>query len=379
VASIHPQTNTSGTTVRVKWRHEGKQRSLSFENMDMAQRFLEDVEQYGTEEALRVLAVLEAEASVPTVTEYLTSFIDGLTGIQPATVTRYRVYLSRDITPVMGSLPIVALTEHTIGAWVTVMASKKEKGKDGIMQPPSRKTLQNKHAFLSGALKRAVRDGLIPSNPCEGRRLPETQPPDKVFLTKEEFALIHSCLKEQWRPLAVFLVLTGMRFSEATALTPSDIDVVRKTCRVNKAWKYSGNYRPELGATKTRKGTRTISLPDTALSVLDLSGEYLFTNGAGNRLTSQEYYQAWQPARARAQKAGLMKNPRVHDLRHTHVSWLIEAGVPLPVIQNRLGHESIKTTVDVYGALDQRSDQQAAMALDQAVVLSVIEQPKELS
>jgi integrase len=380
MASLHQQTNTAGTTWRVKWRQDGKQTSASFNDKAMAERFKGDVEQYGPEEAIRVLAVLEAEASVPTVTEYLTQFIDGLTGVQAATANKYRAYLARDITPVFGSLPIVAVTEHTIGAWVTTMASKKEKASDGIMKPPSRKTLQNKHAFLSGALKQAVKDGLIPANPCEGRRLPETQPAEKVFLTPAEFALLHSHITHpRWKNLAAFLVLTGMRFSEATALTPADIDPVKKTCRINKAWKYSGNYRPELGPPKTRKGNRIISLPDAALAVLDLTQpEWLFTNGAGNPVRSQEFFNlAWKPARDKAMKDGLRKCPRVHDLRHTCVSWLIEARVPLPVIQNRLGHESIKTTVDVYGGLDQRSDQAAAMALDDAVMLSPL--PVDLS
>jgi integrase len=48
-------------------------------------------------------------------------------------------------------------------------------------------------------------------------------------------------------------------------------------------------------------------------------------------------------------KAGLTKSPRVHDLRHTCASWMIAAGVPLPIIQQHLGHESIQTTIGVYG------------------------------
>ncbi|MDX3849451.1 tyrosine-type recombinase/integrase [Streptomyces sp. AK02-01A] len=50
-------------------------------------------------------------------------------------------------------------------------------------------------------------------------------------------------------------------------------------------------------------------------------------------------------------KRGLTKRPRIYDLRHTHASWLIAGKVPLPVIQARLGHESITTTVDRYGHL----------------------------
>ncbi|WP_156670761.1 tyrosine-type recombinase/integrase [Mycobacterium sp. E136] len=97
----------------------------------------------------------------------------------------------------------------------------------------SRKTIQNKHAFLSAAFKQAVKDGLIGANPCEDRRLPETRPREKVFLTAAEFELIRSKLPEKYRPFATFLVMTGLRYSEATALTPDDVDLVKKTVTVN--------------------------------------------------------------------------------------------------------------------------------------------------
>ena len=366
MASIHGQDNAQGKSWRVKWRHNGKQESISFDDEAAAHRFKADVEQHGPEEALRVLEVLEAEAKVPTVSEYLKRFIDGLTGVQPATLNRYRTYLSRDITPAFGSLPLIAVTEHTIGAWVTAMSQEKVKGKDGKLHPVSKKTLANKHAFLSGAFKQAVKDKLIPSNPCEGRRLPDTQAQEKIYLTAAEFELLRSYLPDRYKPFATFLVLTGMRFSEATALIPDDIDLVRKTVRVNKAWKYATKREDiTLGPPKTKKAYRTISLPDAALIGLDLGGEWVFTNPSGGVVRAQEFYnQAWKPARRKAMAAGLKKCPRVHDLRHTHVSWLIEAGVHLAVIQKRLGHESIKTTIDVYGELDQSSDTAAAMLLD---------------
>ncbi|MFD6195709.1 tyrosine-type recombinase/integrase [Mycobacteriaceae bacterium NPDC060252] len=64
---------------------------------------------------------------------------------------------------------------------------------------------------------------------------------------------------------------------------------------------------------------------------------------------------------------GFDPRPRIHDLRHTCASWLIQAGVPLPVIQQHLGHESIQTTVDVYGHLDLRSARAAAEAMGKAL------------
>jgi integrase len=157
--------------------------------------------------------------------------------------------------------------------------------------------------------------------------------------------------------------------SEATALTAADVDADAKTCRINKAWKYSGDYRPKIGPPKTKKSIRSISLPPAALEAIDLTARgFLFINGAGNPVRAQEFCNGgWKPARDSAMKAGLTKSPRVHDLRHTCASWMIAAGVPLPIIQQQLGHESIQTTIGIYGHLDRRSAQVAADAIGSAL------------
>jgi integrase len=357
VASIHAQKNRTGNTYRVLWREDGRQRSLTFENLPAAERFKALLEDHGPEEALRIIELDEIGRHVPTVTEWLHTHIDNLTGVQPATLARYRTYVACDIDPIFGSIPVSAVTETTIAKWVKQL--------DG-----SGKTIANKHGFLSGALSAAVRAGVIASNPCQGRRLPHTRVKETVFLTPAEFGLLRDHIdRELWKALATWLVTTGMRFSEATVLTAADIDADGKTCRINKAWKYSGDYRPEIGPPKTKKSIRTISLPPAALEAIDLTKPgFLFTNGAGNPVRAQEFFNGgWKPARDRAMKAGLTKSPRVHDLRHTCASWMIQAGVPLPIIQQHLGHESIQTTVGVYGHLDRRSAQAAADAIGLAL------------
>jgi integrase len=357
MASIHAQKNRAGNTYRVLWRQDGRQRSLTFENLPAAERFKTLLEDHGPDEAMRILELDEIGRHAPTVTEWLHTHIDNLTGVQPATLNRYRTYVACDIDPVFGSMPVSAVTETIIAKWI------KQLGGSG-------KTIANKHGFLSGAFNAAVRAGVLASNPCQGRRLPHTRVEETVFLTPPEFRLLRDHIeRERWKNLATWLVSTGMRFSEATALTAADIDGHAKTCRINKAWKYSGDYRPEIGPPKTKKSIRTISLPPAALEVVDLHGSgFLFANGAGNPVRAQEFFNGgWKPARDSAMKAGLTKSPRVHDLRHTCASWMIQAGVPLPVIQQHLGHESIQTTIGVYGHLDRRSAQVAADAIGVAL------------
>jgi integrase len=93
-----------------------------------------------------------------------------------------------------------------------------------------------------------------------------------------------------------------MRFSEATALSAADIDPDAKPCRINKAWMYSGDYRPKIGPPKTKKSIRTITLPPSALEVIDLTApNLLFTNGAGNPVRAQEFFNGGRKASYRSQ------------------------------------------------------------------------------
>jgi integrase len=357
MASVHVQKNRTGNTYRVSWRHDGRQRTLTFADPVRAQWFKTLQETHGTDAALQVLETEEIGYGMPAVAEWLNTYIDGLTGVQPATVNRYRAYASQDINPAFGNLPLTAVTESTVRRWVQQLSG-------------SGKTIANKHGFLSAAFKEAVKSGLVSANPCQQTRLPRTGRDEMVCLLPDEFRLLHDCIPhERWQNLATWLVTTGMRFSEATALTLAEVDVQEKTCRIRRAWKYSGNYRPELGPPKTRKSVRTINLPREALAVIDLSASsWLFTNGAGNPVRSQEFYnRGWKPGLQRAAAAGLSKKPRVHDLRHTCASWMMQAGVPLPVIQQHLGHENISTTIDTYGHIDRRSAQVAADAISSAL------------
>jgi integrase len=99
-----------------------------------------------------------------------------------------------------------------------------------------------------------------------------------------------------------------------------------------------------LGPPKTRRGRRTISLSPTMVAVLErnLPGkrpdDLVFTSPQGRAVHQGDFYaDRWLPCLDPAAAAGLTKRPRFHDLRHTHVPWLIAAGVPLPAIQQGLG------------------------------------------
>ena len=341
-----------------------QQSSISWDDRADADRCKELIESLGPQRAREVMRIVQAPRSDQTVEQYLTKHVDRLTGVEPATVSRYRAYIRNDIGA-LRVIPLSALSRDDISRWV--------KGMTG-----SAKTIKNKRDFVSGALKAAVKDGLLPSNPAEGVRNPRGDRKEMVFLERDEFALLLSEIPDHWKPLVQFLVTSGCRWSEATALQPADVDVKRGQVRIFKAWKkVEGGY--EIGPPKTKKSVRTINVPSVVLEGLDLSGEWVFTNsGRGKGRFSDGVTRSdpgpvrihsfspnvWAPAIKRAQEKGLKKKPRIHDLRHTCASWLIAGGRPFNAVQAQLGHESAQTTLDVYSHLDRSSgiDNAAVMA-----------------
>lgn len=333
-----------------------RQSSTSFPDEAQANKFCALVDVLGPERAMEVAGIgdtAQRVLSAYTVAEWLDRYIGSLTGVEVKTVAEYKRYAGRDIGPTLGPIPLGKLTREDVAGWINAM---RDAGASG-------KTISNKHGFLSAALRQAVEDGHLAANPCAGVRLPRTEQHETAFLDRDEFQLLKAAFTDRYKPLVEFLVSSGCRFSEAVALKPSDVDRQAGTVRIVRSWKRAGSGYV-LGPPKTRRSVRTINIPKSVLDQLDYSREWLFTgsNGGPVRLYSWRA-NVWYKTLAKAQANGLAKKPRIHDLRHTCASWMIQAGVPLPVIQAHLGHESIQTTVNLYGHLDRRSHEVAAGAI----------------
>ncbi|ATL31245.1 tyrosine-type recombinase/integrase [Streptomyces formicae] len=130
-----------------------------------------------------------------------------------------------------------------------------------------------------------------------------------------------------------------------------------------------------MGAPKTKRSRRTVVVTEAFWQKLKrrargkAQDDLLFTGPEGNRWDPGTFRRLrWMPAIELAiEKFGLAKRPRLHDVRHSHASWLIAAKVPLPAIQRCLGHESITTTVDRYGHLLDALDDEVITAIEWAM------------
>jgi integrase len=365
MASIRVRQRKDGTAyTSVLYVHQGKQTSSSFNDPAEASRFKDVLDRLGPAEALRIWKAVRPSDS-HTVGSFIAQQIGALSGVEKKTLAEYQRYLARDIEPALGHIPLSTLARSDISRWVNTMSDAGASGK----------TIQNKVGFLSGCLNAAVGEGLMTANPAAGVRLPRTIRREMTFLTPEEFALLRISFTPRWRPLLDFLVASGCRFSEATALMPRDVDRANNTVRVSRAWKRvpgSGERKYELGQPKTRRSIRTINVPASVLEQLDCSREFVFVNSDGGPIRIYSWRtNVWVPSLAKARskdpknpdKLVLEKPVRIHDLRHTCASWLLAAGVPLITVSSHLGREDSSVTAKIYGHLDRTAGQAAAAAM----------------
>lgn len=371
MASISTRVKKDGTkSFMVRWRDPGtrKNQGLTVATQAEAETLKRLLDANEQSFVIAQQAILSNQARVPTVAEVVQEHIDLLIRPSSGTVRTYQVMLDLHIRNVIGHIPVDKLDYRHLHHWAKSMMAK---GK-------SPKTIHNVHGLISAAMNTAEMLRYIPRNPCRGVQLPsiDKAEDEAMFLTHAEYNMILEVMGERYKTFTNFLVMTGTRFGEATALKVADVDLLSKppAVRINKAWKRDGQSQYYIGATKTGAGKRTIGLNPALVELLvplvasRPGDELLFTTPKGERIVHKLYWHGyWVPAVQAAQAHGLKKSPRIHDLRHTHASWLIQDGVSLFTISRRLGHASTRTTEQVYGHLMPEALQAGADATERSI------------
>jgi len=211
----------------------------------------------------------------------------------------------------------------------------------------SEKRKQNITMFMKSLFTFAVEERHLlvsPAADLKGRRFDEKpiQIPNRATLE-----VVQQSLPEHYKPLVATMLYSGIRLGEAMALRWDDFDGEGMVSRLHVSRAVS---RGKEGPTKGRN-TRAIPLPDWLRDDLRIwraeclarwpETPYMFPGPKGGRLCGDNFRKrAWKPACEAAGVPGL----RIHDLRHTYITWLMETGVPVPVLQAVAGHESFSTT-----------------------------------
>jgi len=319
----------------------------------------------------------DVEPTKLTVREYVTDWLDNDTGLSPKTRERYKQLADQQIYPHLGSRLMQKLKPAEIQAWHATLA--KTGGKNG--KPLSPQTVVHAHRVLHRALERALAAEIISRNVAGAISPPKVPDEEIQILAPAGLTIVAGKLEGDFplRTISATLLGTGMRRGEICALHWNDVDLDAAMVAITKSVEETREGL-RIKATKTRHGRRRISLPPStveelrvyrrreleqrlALGLGRLEATNLVFHRNGELLSPDDLSRDWR----RAVLAHDLPQVRLHALRHTHASILIDANLDILSISRRLGHASPTTTLRIYGHLFRDKNAASAAAFEAAL------------
>lgn len=255
--------------------------------------------------------------------------------------------------------------------------------RDGRGRSPgglSPQTVRGAHVVLHAAMRQAVKWQMLMRNPADAVESPRAKSPEAAALDESDAMQILAATKGGLLYIPTLLaVMTGMRRGEILALKWREVDLTKGMLTVNKALEES-RAGLDVKEPKTYHGRRTITLPSLAVEELKaykreqaqrrlLLGpgytdqDLVCENGTGGIYRPVNFSMHFMRFVARHQ----LPKVKFHELRHSHASQLLKAGVPAKVVQERLGHANINITLGIYGHVLPGMQEDAALRIDAAL------------
>ncbi|MBI1352118.1 MAG: tyrosine-type recombinase/integrase [Actinomycetales bacterium] len=390
MASLEKRTRKDGSTAfRVVWRENGQKQSETFGpgRQLQAKAFLRDVEASGErwpvgwvkgvgypppDEGLSGYTVRSAAIRAIDVNQRAT---EGSKADYRREVDRY---LPEDDP--LAEMAVEKVTVDAIHDWhIRLQKRGANSGGPRASQVVSEertlsaKTRRHAQSRLSSGLNLMVKLGHIPRNPAVGLGPGRSKRKRIQALSVDDFKALLTYIPEYYVPLVQTLGRTGMRFSEATALTARRVELDREPPLINveEAWKRTEQYgRYERGGPKSLEGNRIIPIdPELAALLRPLvdgkkgNAEVFVTTYDTVVHYNNFHSRVWRPAVVQAfADDAIPFEATIHDLRHAHASWLLAEGVPVLTVADRLGHDPA-VLLKVYAHLMDAARNEPALAI----------------
>ena len=279
--------------------------------------------------------------------------------VRPSTYYSYVQHVGCQLLPHIGSVKLIDLSGARINALYATLA---EKGKKDGVSGLSPLSIHHVHTCLHKACKDAVRWGHLPRNPLDAADPPKAgvRAEMKTWSAEQLGAFLSSVREDRLYPLWHTLAMSGMRRGEALGLRWEDVDLQNTRLSVRRALIPCGR-EVIVSEPKTARGRRAIALDAETVEVLkaqaarqlDEQAEWgdawidtglVFTKENGEALHPEDVTRYFRIAVRKA----MLPKIRLHDLRHTHATLALRAGIHPKVVSERLGHATISITLDTY-------------------------------
>lgn len=375
-------SKTPGGSFRANWRDPaGRQKAKTFSTRKEASAFLAEITA-----SLNRGTYISPAAGKTKFGTYAVTWLDARNN-ERTTIARDRSIMYTHVLPRWETTALGRIDHSAVQAWVTELSAR-------LAPATVARCLQ----LTSGVFKAAIRDRLIPINPCEGVKLPAQRRSDSSMrvLTHDQFAALLAVLPGRHQALVALGAGTGLRWGELVGLRLDAIDLDRATLHVIRTLtEVAGNVQVKPYP-KSRAGRRVVPIPGFALVELrrhltafpPVDG-FVFTNSAGGPLRRTLFRaRIWRPSLVRAGLLGDVTQtspatwratwedsedtthlaefatekaavahvarycagpcPRFHDVRHSFATWLVSDGVPVNDVAKVMGHEQTSTTLNRY-------------------------------
>ncbi|SMP38382.1 tyrosine-type recombinase/integrase [Anoxynatronum buryatiense] len=293
----------------------------------------------------------------------------------PSTVDKYRAAV-KAANVVFGHERIQKITPQHMQRFVNTL----------VKEGKARHTVISYYTAIKSAMVKAVKWRIILHNPCIDITLPKEKKKAMKTLTAEEVSHLLKSVEGTPMHLVIFLAAScGLRRGEILGLTWRHVDLVNRVIHVTDAWTQS-TQGVQMASLKTDSSHRSVDFNDSVKQVLErqkaVQEDFIrqregnvirLSDGRRHEMDDQQVctWQDNEPMRPdyvsktfkKLLKEADIRPVRFHDLRHTHATLLMKAGVSPKVVQERLGHSDIKVTLGLYSHVIPSMQREAAEIL----------------
>ena len=305
-------------------------------------------------------------------------------GLAKTTLHRYKAYVDFHIIPALGKFPLQRLTALQVQEFANRLLENGNLGLGRRGKGCSVKSVRDCICLLKQALDQAVEWEMLARNPAKKVKIPRLVHKEPQILTEEQVVKVLDALKGSYLFIPTLIAYhTGARLGEVLALTWDSIDFDEGIINIKRSYSMLDHDQPSFKEPKTKAGRRAVAVGPTLIKALrdhrkhqaqarlsaggrwDNKYNLICTTADGNFIKPNTLSSVF-----RMKTAALGLNVSFHKLRHTHISLLIKAGVPINVISERVGHASPSITHNVYSHLLPGMGRDAAERFEQLIVTS---------
>lgn len=283
-------------------------------------------------------------------------FNDKGTRLKERSIMTKRTLIETKIIPYFGEKPMNEITAVDIIKWQNMLMNQE-------YSPTYLRMIQNQ---LTALFNHAERFYDLRDNPCKKvDKMGRSNARELNFWTKDEYEIFikgFGAEDEMYRIIFQMLFWLGCRIGEVLALTASDIDLENGTISVSKTY-FRRNKTDYITSSKTESSNRKITIPKFLKGEIKEYLDRQYELAPEDRIFPITDRAVQKKMKQKTEETKL-KPIRVHDLRHSHIALLIEKGLQPLVIAQRVGHDSVNTTMNIYGHLYPNKQKEVADLLN---------------